>query len=173
MVDICLKTNALGIEKNIHDVLCYLSMSKSSQVYKDQQVRHAYSFHEGPIAESVKYKSTALFCSGQISMFVDNLMWNFLRKPQIINVETYLLRYKQKKEVYNLSGSKTDGEHMMTMNHLKKEVVKEVNHLKKDMIEAAQDKHWLIPIYLKFKRFTEQAFKSNPKKGRYPTKGVT
>jgi len=106
-------------------------------------------------------------------MFVDNLMWNFLRKPQIINVETYLLRYKQKKEVYNLSGSKTDGEHMMTMNHLKKEVVKEVNHLKKDMIEAAQDKHWLIPIYLKFKRFTEQAFKSNPKKGRYPTKGVT
>ena len=146
MIANCLNTARMGIEKNINDALCYVSMARCTQVFANELVQHAYAFSKGPIALSVESNSTSLFCSGEISIFLDNLMWNFLRKPKFDELESFLSE----------SADLVRGEKKSTT----------------EMVMYGQGYDCIKFLHGIAKNFLETAFENDIKKGLYPTKGL-
>lgn len=70
----------MNIEKNSHDAICYVTYDPNT-LFKDKLIEKAYAFRAGPIALSLTADTSAIMSSGQLSMFIDEIFWSFLRRP--------------------------------------------------------------------------------------------
>ena len=83
MVDQVFECACMSDSSYVEDSLCYhldAQLSLHGKNFVDPHIRLSYAFREGPIALSLQTNTTALFSSGQISIFVDNIFYSYLRR---------------------------------------------------------------------------------------------
>jgi hypothetical protein len=87
------------------------------KVLSNNNVRKAYAFRRGPIALSLNTSTQALFSSGQISLHIDDIFWNYLRHERESNrtkstigkiIEFLALKYEGLKKNAPVSPDKSD-----------------------------------------------------------------
>ena len=106
MVDNLFECPTMSKVKAVEDSLCYLAdidtfmkdKNQNLMQIRDKHVRKSYAFREGPINISLDTNTTALFSSGQISIFIDHLFYNYLRKKSrrigcCLCIETFFTRH--------------------------------------------------------------------------------
>ena len=167
MIANCLNTESMGSEKNIIDVLCSFSKTGVNETYVNDMVNHAYAFIEGPIALSIQYKSHALFCSGEISMFIDNLFWHFLKCPADLDLDALFS---------SGNGSQLETKHrkyaQMDMIRSSGQRLKSGRKHLSTRSTANATTHWLNELYKPIKEYIKEALPDDNKRGRYPSRNI-
>ena len=90
MLDHIFEGPHMSDKKNVITALCHRADTDpinfyffNQKVLKDDHVRKAYAFRRGPIALCLDTNTESLFSSGQISLHVDEIFWNFLKKDEV------------------------------------------------------------------------------------------
>jgi ankyrin repeat protein len=79
MLTECLNSDCMDDERNVQRILCASISKREDHMFIDDLVEQAQAFLRGPLETCISAKVTALFCTGHVSTYVDNLFWGFLR----------------------------------------------------------------------------------------------
>jgi ankyrin repeat protein len=89
MLTECLNSDCMDDERNVQRILCASISKREDSVFVDDLVEQAQAFLRGPLETCISAKVTALFCTGHVSTYVDNIFWGFLRTKHGKNVPQF------------------------------------------------------------------------------------